>query len=134
MTVTEAMERLGISRVSVHQLVKTGSLVRTDSIGRNTMIDAGSVERLATSRTSPGRAWTERTTWAALALLSGQEAPWINGEAEESARSYGMAPDPAGNAVIRGYHTLTVDLMDSLAVRERSAGARILGELLHDFS
>lgn len=66
------------------------------------------------------------------------------GDGEKFATALGMVEDPTGNVVIRetaltepfnsGRNPLAavaVDLMDSLSTRERSAGIRVLEELLH---
>ena len=65
------------------------------------------------------------------------------GDADEIATMLAMVPDPAGNVVIREtaltepfdegstpLAAVAIDLMDSLATRERSAGIRLLEELL----
>ncbi|NKX56831.1 hypothetical protein [Arthrobacter mobilis] len=65
------------------------------------------------------------------------------GDADRLANSLGLTEDRAGNAVVREtalaepfesgsvpLAAVAVGLMDSLAVRERSAGARFLAELL----
>ena len=60
------------------------------------------------------------------------------------ADAFGMVEDPDGNAIIHEVDfaepfadgrapvaAIAVDLMDSLATRERSAGQRVINELLH---
>ncbi|MET3920887.1 hypothetical protein [Arthrobacter sp. UYEF20] len=66
------------------------------------------------------------------------------GDAQALAEAFGMVRDPEGNAIIHEVNlaepfaegkapvaAIAVDLMGSLATRERSAGQRIINELLH---
>jgi excisionase family DNA binding protein len=222
MTTRDASERLRITQVSVRQLIKTGQLTPVGTAGRTLLIDRSSVERLAAAGTRRGRAWTAKTAWAALALLSGQNPAWIPsseksrlksrlrgldadavailarnkdrifryratpdgltalndhliatgasairdeatadtfgmsggggiaegyamaGDAPALADAFGLIEDPEGNAIIHevelaepfeGGQTpvaaIAVDLMGSLATRERSAGQRFINEILH---
>ncbi|WP_244292931.1 DNA-binding protein [[Micrococcus luteus] ATCC 49442] len=68
----------------------------------------------------------------------------MQGDAEHLAEALGMVEDPEGNAIVRevgvtepfaeGHAPLAaiaVDLMGSLSTRERSAGQRVINELLH---
>lgn len=77
MTVKDAGEKLGVSHRAVQQFVRSGRLTRTGTVGRTILIDPASVERLAAAGTRRGRGWKPRTAWAALAVLSGQDAPWL---------------------------------------------------------
>lgn len=222
LTVAEVVERLGITRASVHDLLHSGQLTSIGQAGRTLLIDRSSVERLAAAGTRRGRAWTAKTAWAALALLSGQNPTWISsseksrlksrlrkldanavcilarnkdktirfrattdglaaltdhliasgasamrdegtadtfgmsggggiaegyvmaGDARALAEAFGLVEDPAGNAIIHEVElaepftegrapvaAIAVDLMGSLATRERSAGQRVINELLH---
>lgn len=222
MTVAEAADRLSRSTMSVHRLIGSGQLTATGTAGRTLLIDRSSVERLAAAGTRRGRAWTAKTAWAALAILSGQNPTWISaseksrlksrlrdldadavcilarnkdktlryratpdglaalndhliasgasamrdestadtfgmsggggiaegyvmaGDAQALADAFGLVEDPEGNAIIHEVevaepfaegHTpvaaIAVDLMGSLATRERSAGQRVINELLH---
>jgi hypothetical protein len=222
MTVAEAGDRLGITRASVHDLLESGQLAASGRAGRMLLIDRSSVERLAMAGTRRGRAWTAKTAWAALALLSGQNPTWISaseksrlksrlreldadavrvlarnkdkthryratpdglaalndhlipsgasamreeslagtfgmaggsgtaegyvmaGDVSALAAAFGLVEDPDGNAIIHEVDldepfaegrapvaAIAVDLMDSLATRERSAGQRVINELLH---
>jgi hypothetical protein len=222
LTVTEVADMFGITRASVHDLLRSGQLATTGRAGRALLIDRGSVDRLAATGTRRGRAWTARTAWAALALLSGQNPTWISsseksrlknrlrsldaatvqvlarnkdrtfryrgtpdalvalsdyliasgatamrdqstaetfgmtggsgiaegyvmaGDAEALADSFGLVEDPEGNAIIHEVESeepftegrapvaaIAVDLMGSPATRERSAGQRLIEELLH---
>jgi hypothetical protein len=214
--------RLGITQVSVRQLIESGQLVVVGSVGRSILLDRASVERLAAVGTRRGRAWTAKTAWAALALLSGQTPTWISsseksrlkarlrdldaaavcvlarnkdhtiryrathdalvalsdhliasgatamrdqstaetfgmtggsgiaegyvmaGDAKALADAFGLVEDPGGNAIIHEVEleepftegrapvaAVAVDLMGSLSTRERSAGKRVIEELLH---
>ncbi|HEX9089771.1 MAG TPA: helix-turn-helix domain-containing protein [Arthrobacter sp.] len=222
MTTREASERLAITQVSIRQLIKNGQLRAVGTAGRTILIDRSSVERLAATGTRRGRAWTAKTAWAALALLSGQNPTWISsseksrlksrlrdldadavailarnkdktlryratpdalaaltghliasgasamrdgstadtfgmsggggiaegyvmaGDAAALADAFGLVEDPDGNAIIHEVEptepfadgrapvaAIAVDLMGSLATRERSAGQRVINELLH---
>lgn len=222
MTVSEASKRLGVTTRAVRFLLQTGRLIGTGTAGRSILIDAASVERLAASGTRQGRAWRPHTAWAALALLSGHDAPWlevspkarlkkslrimtandvyilsrdkavttryravpeavtmvdeylipsggaamrdeetaarfgltggggyaegylIKGDASPLVASFGLVEDPQGNVTIHEVESeeaftddrapvaaIAVDLMDSLTTRERSAGIRVLEQLLH---
>ncbi|MCW3767788.1 MULTISPECIES: helix-turn-helix domain-containing protein [Paenarthrobacter] len=222
LTVTEVAEMLGITRASVHDLLRSGQLITSGRTAHSLVIDRSSVERLTATGTRRGRAWTARIAWAALAILSGQNPTWISaseksrlkkrlstldahavsilarnkdrtfryratpdallalsdyliasgatamrdettaetfgmtggsgiaegyvmaGDARALANSFGLAEDPEGNAVIHEVEleepfaegrapiaAVAVDLMRSLAIRERSAGQRVIEELLH---
>lgn len=73
-TVSEAAQQLGVSTRQVQYLVAEGAL---QQVARG-LIDATSVERLEAIRGgSRSRAWSESTAWAAIALLSGADAPWL---------------------------------------------------------
>lgn len=95
-----------------------------------------------------GAAMHDEATAARFGLSSGigaAEGYATAGDGDKFATALGMVQDPAGNVVI--YETpltepfnsgqtpmaaVAVDLMDSLSTRERSAGIRVLEELLHD--
>lgn len=222
MTVAEVAGRLQRSTMSIHRLIASGQLTATGTAGKALLIDRSSVERLAATGTRPGRAWTAKTAWAALAMLSGQNPTWISsseksrlksrlrdldadavailarnkdktlryrasqdgltalnnhliasgasamrdeatagtfgmsggggiaegyvmaGDAQALADAFGLVEDPDGNAIIHEVEVaepfadglapvaaIAVDLMASLATRERSAGQRVINELLH---
>jgi hypothetical protein len=222
LTVTEVAETLGITRASVHDLLRSGQLTTSGRTAHSLLIDRSSVERLAATGTRRGRAWTARIAWAALAMLSGQNPTWISaseksrlkkrlstldartvsvlarnkdrtfryratpdalvalsdyliasgatamrdestaetfgmtggtgiaegyvmaGDAQALADSFGLVEDPEGNAIVHEVElkepfaegrapvaAVAVDLMGSLATRERSAGRRVIEELLH---
>lgn len=58
-------------------MVGSGQIVRTRTVGRSFLLDAESVRRAARAAASPGRAWSEPACWAALAMLSGTRAQWL---------------------------------------------------------
>ncbi|QCB96579.1 helix-turn-helix domain-containing protein [Arthrobacter sp. PAMC25564] len=221
-TVAEAAERLDRSKMSVHRLLRSGQLTAAGTVGKTILIDRSTVERVAVGGTRHGRAWTAKTAWAALALLSGQNPTWISsseksrlrsrlreldanavcllarkkdttrrfrvspdglaalndhlvasgaaamrdgamaatfglsggggiaegyvmaGDAQALADAFGMVEDPDGNAILHEVDiaepfadgralvaAIAVDLMGSLATRERSAGQRVITGLLH---
>ena len=69
----DAAQRLHVTPRHVQRLVREGELVQ---LARG-VIDAASVERhlaVARQRRVP---WAPDTAWAAIALLSGQDAPWL---------------------------------------------------------
>ncbi|MBO1268592.1 helix-turn-helix domain-containing protein [Arthrobacter cavernae] len=222
LTVAESADRLGRSKMSVHRLLSSGQLTSAGTAGKTILIDRSSVERIAARGTRRGRAWTAKTAWAALALLSGQNPTWISsseksrlksrlreldadavcilarnkdktirfrispdglaalndhliasgaaamrdkntaatfgmaggggiaegyvmaGDAQALADAFSMVQDPEGNAIIHEVDfaepfaagrapvaAIAVDMMNSLASRERSAGQRVISELLH---
>jgi excisionase family DNA binding protein len=220
-TTKEAARRLGVSDVAVRKMLKAGRLTG-DMVGHTILIDPASLHRTLDLGKRSGRLWTPKTAWAALCLLSGDQAPWIesasryrlrrrlrdlsagqvqqlarnraevkrfratptaidtlqealiptagsamrnneiggrfglaggggffdgyaaSGDGSRLAAALGMVEDPNGNVTIREatfteplaeqmppLAAIAVDLMDSLATRERSAGTRVLEELLN---
>lgn len=77
-SVTAAAAELGVSPRQVARLAHAGELEVTRVVGRAFLLDAASVHRLGQMRRQRGRPWNERVAWAALALLSGQEAQWLS--------------------------------------------------------
>lgn len=55
----------------VQRLVGNGALDVVQTVGRSVLLDSTSVLRLRAVGTAHGRAWTEGTAWAALAMLDG---------------------------------------------------------------
>jgi excisionase family DNA binding protein len=94
-----------------------------------------------------GSALRDETTAARFGLSGGggiAEGYATVGDGEKFAKALGMVEEPSGNVVIREtalaepfgtgrtpLAVVAVDLMDSLSTRERSAGIRVLTELLH---
>lgn len=80
MAVSEAAERLGVSTRQVQHLVASGEL---RALARG-IVDGVAVERLLAVRGgSHQRAWSARTAWGAVSLLSGGSAEWM-GETQRS--------------------------------------------------
>lgn len=78
MTAADAAEHLQVSQRQVRRLASKGVLATTRVVGRTLLLDAASVHQLAGRVRHNGRPWTAATAWAALALLSGQNAPWMD--------------------------------------------------------
>lgn len=74
----QAAEALGVTPREVRRLAANGRLQGVRHVGRTLVLDAESVQRLVQERRRRGRPWTERISWAALAILSGEEASWIS--------------------------------------------------------
>lgn len=81
MTAADAAEHLQVSQRQVRRLASNGVLATTRVVGRTLLLDAASVHQLAGRVRHNGRPWTAATAWAALALLSGQHAPWMDSAA-----------------------------------------------------
>ncbi|WP_084182440.1 MerR family transcriptional regulator [Mycolicibacterium austroafricanum] len=81
MTAADAAEHLQVSQRQVRRLASNGVLATTRVVGRTLLLDAASVHQLAGRTRHNGRPWTAATAWAALALLSGQHAPWMDSAA-----------------------------------------------------
>jgi excisionase family DNA binding protein len=77
MTAADAAEQLHVSQRQVRRLASNGVLTISRVVGRTLLLDAASVHQLAGRVRHNGRPWTPATAWAALALLSGQHAPWM---------------------------------------------------------
>lgn len=107
LTTRQAAERMGMSMRQVQRLVADGALTR---IGTD-RIDAISVEQwLAERLTHRVRAWEEPTAWAAVALLEGERASWIDQSRRSRLRAALVAATPAdvvartrGRARVRRY-------------------------------
>jgi hypothetical protein len=152
LAVTEAAERLGVSSRQVRHLAASGEL---HLLARG-VVDEASVDRLLAVRGgSHRRAWSERTAWGAVALLSGAEATWM-GESQRSrlkgrlrelsgaqlverARDRAVASRYAGHAStaarLRAEVIDTTEAATGLGLVETSAvdgylGAESLGELV----
>ena len=78
MTTAEASEELGVTRSMVRKLLGNGTLLSAGNAGRNILIDRESVRRYKSRGSVPGRKWSEKTSWAALSLISGGTPRWID--------------------------------------------------------
>ena len=126
----------------VHQLARNRALVKRYR-ATPTAVDMLRQSLIPTA----GSAMRDEETAARFGLTGGGgfvDGYATAGDGDRFASALAMVEDPSGNALIRetalaepfaGGRTplaaVAVDLMDSLATRERSAGARVLTELLH---
>ena len=78
MTTVACAEILGISTRQVARLARAGELTVSRTVGGALLVDGASVHRLARHGRHTGRPWTAATAWAALALLSGERADWLD--------------------------------------------------------
>ncbi|WP_109528954.1 MULTISPECIES: helix-turn-helix domain-containing protein [Nocardia] len=77
-SVAAAAAELGVSKRQVTRLARAGDLDVTREVGGVLLLDSSSVHRWAQMRRLSGRPWSEAVAWAALAVLSGQDADWIS--------------------------------------------------------
>lgn len=85
LTLRDAAGRLGVSMRQVQHLVTAGELHK---VARG-LVDETSVDRrIAVRGEAHVRAWSERTAWAAVALLQGADAEWMG--ASQSSRLKGQ--------------------------------------------
>ncbi|MFJ4226377.1 helix-turn-helix domain-containing protein [Paenarthrobacter nicotinovorans] len=119
LSTAEAAERLGITQVSVRQLVESGQLAVAGRVGRSILLDPASVERLSAVGTRRGRAWTAKTAWAALALLSGQNPEWISSSEKSRLKSRLRQLDAAAVCALARHKDRTVRYRATVEARER---------------
>ena len=74
MTTAGASETLGLTRPMVRKLLGDGDLLSAGNAGRILLTDKESVRRHKSRARIPCRKWSEKTSWAALTLISG-DAP-----------------------------------------------------------
>ncbi|MEH0110575.1 helix-turn-helix domain-containing protein [Tersicoccus sp. MR15.9] len=86
-TVSEAGRVLGISRTAVRRLIERDRLTVTGRSGKLLLLDEQQVRALAETGRRRGRPWAGATAWAALCLLSGQRADWLNPDARSRLRA-----------------------------------------------
>lgn len=72
----EAADRLGVSTRQVRNMVVHGQLQVLDGAG-NLLISTDSIVRACQIPRRAGRAWSPRVAWAALNLLGGGDAKWL---------------------------------------------------------
>ncbi|WP_347108478.1 helix-turn-helix domain-containing protein [Paenarthrobacter sp. S56] len=82
-TSAQAAERLGVTQRQVRNMVQHGQL-DSEKAGGLLLISNDSLNKALLRPRRTGRAWGSRVAWAALAMLSGGEAPWL--EASERYR------------------------------------------------
>lgn len=76
LTVAQAAARLGVGPEQVRRLARAGKL-SARTIGRTLVFDDDAVEARARLPLKAGRALAPRSAWAALWLLSGDDAGWL---------------------------------------------------------
>lgn len=81
MTTVACAKVLGISARQVARLARAGELTVSRTVGGALLVDGASVHRLAKHGRHKGRPWSAATAWAALALLSGEHADWLDAPA-----------------------------------------------------
>ncbi len=81
MTTVVSAGVLGVSARQIARLARAGELTVTRTVGGALLLDGASVHRLAKQGRHNGRPWAARTAWAALALLSGERADWLEASA-----------------------------------------------------
>jgi hypothetical protein len=122
LAVAEAAERLGVTTRQVQYLVARGQ-VRMLARG---VVDPVSVDRLLAVRGgSVRRAWSERTAWGAVALLSGVVPFWM-GESQRSRLKGRVRGLQALDLVERARERASV----TRYVGHRSAAARVAVEVI----
>ena len=120
MTTQQAADRIGVSVRHLQRLVSDGDLV---AIGPD-RIDADSVAQwMAQRRGSRVRAWEEPTAWAAVALLEGEQAPWL-GQAQRSRLRAALAATSGTELAVRA--------RNRARVHRYHAHPRALRHLRHD--
>lgn len=72
----EAADRLGVSQRQVRNMVAHGQLDTLDSSHAH-LISIDSLARALQTPRRAGRAWSPRIAWAALAILTGLDADWL---------------------------------------------------------
>ncbi|MBP2188509.1 hypothetical protein [Nocardia goodfellowii] len=77
LTTAQAAELLQVTQRQAARLAAAGHLEISRRAGRTLLLEAESVHRLVQEHRRPGRPWTERIAWAALATLSGDNPTWI---------------------------------------------------------
>ena len=78
MSTAEAASRLGVSQRQVQRLIATDELRATRTAGDAWVLDALAVNAMTRKRRQRGRPWAPETAWAALWLLSGLAADWLD--------------------------------------------------------
>ena len=76
LTSAQVADRLGVSQRQVRNMVRHGQL-DSQKAGTLLLISSDSMNRALQRPRRPGRAWSSPVVWAALAILSGQKAPWL---------------------------------------------------------
>lgn len=86
--VREAADKLGVDDSRVRQLLRSHDLAGR-RIGREWLVSASGVSRLASRRSQPGRPLAPARAWGLLDLLDGGSAPWLSPVARSQVRQLG---------------------------------------------
>ncbi|MGZ9828813.1 DNA-binding protein [Tsukamurella ocularis] len=78
MSVSAAAQHLKVTPRQVARLARSGELTVTRRVGGALLLDGASVHRRAHARPARGRPATPAGAWAALAMLSGETADWLD--------------------------------------------------------
>lgn len=111
-----AAAELGVSKRQVTRLARARDLDVTREVGGALLLDSASVHRWAQRRRLRGRPWSEGKN------------PYFASIATDDETTAVVATTDAAETV--PIAAVAVDLMESLDTRERSAGARVLQELI----
>jgi excisionase family DNA binding protein len=132
LSTAEVAGRMGLSQRQVQRLVSSKQLAATRQVGRANLVDATAVMRLGTQDRAPGRPWSAETAWAALRLLSGLEANWIDQQTSYRLRQRlkTMSPERLGwvcrsRAEVRRFRA-SLSFLDELRSRISLTGASAL--------
>ena len=127
--VEEAADLLDVSARRVEQLAVSGELTRA----AHGLIDLASVHQYLADRqgSTGGRAWSEQTAWAAVALLSDQDVDWLGVVQKSRLRgvlrdidSVGLARRTRNRARVQrysGHESAAARLKGDLVSTDRSA-------------
>jgi len=77
-SVKDAASILGVSTPRVIQMIYSGELKALRTVNEAYLVDARVLHEYQRIRAGNGRPWKETTAWAALWMLSGKEADWLD--------------------------------------------------------
>jgi len=86
--VREAADKLGVDQSRVRQLLRSHDLAGRQ-VGREWLVSADDVARLASRPSLPGRPLAPARAWGLLDLLDGGGAPWLSPVARSQVRQLG---------------------------------------------
>lgn len=87
MSVTEAAQRLGLSRRRVLALIQEGKL-SAGLLGTTWAVDLESIERRARLEPGSGRHFSPKRAWGLLFVADGLEVPWLDRVSISKLRAY----------------------------------------------
>ena len=96
MTSSQAAGVLGVGSREVQRLGQVGALTVLGTAGRTTLFDPASVHRYSQQAKAAGRPWTATTAWAAVDLLTGGNAGWLDARRRRRLRARLARLDAAG--------------------------------------